>query len=263
MYKKLIMSAVALGLSTGLSTSVALADGYESSGYAAGGYEAANAGAKGDYFFGQIDYSINIKTDVTSESAPASIAQGSAYTGGLIDEFDSSWGVGIGYRYGNNVAAIVRYEEASASSDAALRFVDVNGSPQTRTITDSGDTDITNIMLEAAYFMPYSEKVEFFVLGGLGRAEIETQDLSVNIVGLGSYRVGCGEQETNTSYRLGAGATYAMTRAAGFYAGVTYTNYGDLAAKETDDNQNCSTRSGSQDVDLESQDVRIGYYINF
>ena len=258
MYKKLIMSAVALGLSTGLSTSVALADGYESSGYAAGGYDAANAGAKGDYFFGQIDYSINIKTDVTSESAPASVGN-SAYTGGLIDEFDSSWGVGIGYRYGNNVAAIVRYEEASASSDAALRFVDVNGSPQTRTITDSGDTDITNIMLEAAYFMPYSEKVEFFVLGGLGRAEIETQDLSVNTFGL----IGCGEQETNTSYRLGAGATYAMTRAAGFYAGVTYTNYGDLASKETDDNQNCSTRSGSQDVDLESQDVRIGYYINF
>ncbi|MDA8654259.1 outer membrane beta-barrel protein [Alphaproteobacteria bacterium] len=254
MYKKLIMSVAALGLSTG----VALADGYESSGYEAGGYEAANAGAKGDYFFGQIDYSINIKTDVTSESAPASVGS-AAYTGGMIDEFDSSWGVGIGYRYANNVAAIVRYEEASTSSDPALRFVDVNGSSQTRTVTDSGDTDITNIMLEAAYFMPYSEKVEFFVLGGLGRAEIETQDLSVTTFGL----VGCGDQETSTSYRLGAGATYEMTRAAGFYAGVTYTNYGDLAAKNVDSNQNCSVRSGSQDVDIESQDLRIGYYINF
>ena len=257
MLKRVLLSAAALGFSTSIAV--------------AGGHTTSNTGMNGDYFFGQIDYSFNLNTEFKPEDGAPTYDAGSdehdrAYTGGYVDDFDSSWGVGLGYRYANNTAAILRYEEASFESTGTLGIVDVNGVVGSLPLTEYGDTDITNMMLEAAYYVPINEKIEFFVMGGVGRAEIETTDAYITDSDSGLVvRAVCGDQETNTSYRIGAGGTFAVSHTTGFYGGLTYTNYGDLAGRDTDENtgDTCAGRSTSQDTDIESQDLRIGYYIRF
>ena len=217
----------------GLSTNLAFADDH------------ANSGST---WFALVDFSTNLSTDAT----PVDPDTSDTYTGGITEDLDTSFGIGVGYRYENNIGAILRYEEADLEVGSQ---VIIGGTSQA--VTGSSDTEISNIMLEAAYFIPYSENLEFFVLGGIGKAEIET-----NRIDLDGTQAGCGFENKETSMRVGIGATYYMSQTNGFYAGVTRTDYGDVNIRDYD--TSCAaSESAAYDKDLESDDFRIGYFMSF
>ena len=217
----------------GLSTNMAFADDH------------ANSGST---WFALIDFSTNLSTDVS----PVDSTTTDVYSGGISDDLDASWGIGVGYRYENNIGAILRYEEADLEvGDQVI----IGGTPQA--VTGSSDTEISNIMLEAAYFIPYSESLEFFVLGGVGEAEIKT-----HVIDLEGTQAGCGVDNNETSLRVGIGATYYMSQTNGFYAGITRTDYGDVRIRDYDTSCAASD-SAAYDKDLETDDFRIGYFMSF
>lgn len=223
-----------LGLcALGLSTSLAFADDH------------ANSGST---WFALVDFSTNLSTD----AMPVDSDTTNTYSGGLTEDLDTSFGIGVGYRYNNNIGAILRYEEADLEVGSQ---VITGGTSQA--VTSSSDTEISNIMLEAAYFIPYSENLEFFVLGGIGKAEIET-----NRIDLAGAQASCGAENKETTMRVGIGATYYMSQTNGFYAGVTRTDYGDVRIRDFDSGCDAS-ESTAYDKDLESDDFRIGYFMSF
>ena len=227
--KNSIMALCALGLSTNL----AFADDHVNS---------------ASTWFALVDFSTNLSTDASPEDNSSD-----PYGGGLTDDLDMSWGLGLGYRYDNNIAAVLRYEEADVEV-ASQVTIDGTAIPTTR----SSDTEITNIMLEAAYFIPYSESLEFFVLGGIGEAEIETNEID-----LAGDQATCGVKNDETSLRVGIGATYYMSQTNGFYAGITRTDYGDVRIRDFDSGACSSSESTALDKDLETDDFRIGYFMSF
>ena len=234
MWKGPLVALCALGLSTNL----AVADDH------------ANSGST---WFALADFSTNLSTDVTgtdnSEVAPI-------YKSGISDDLDMSWGIGVGYRYDNNIAAVLRYEEADLEVGSSINYVSTAAS----TVDQASDTEITNVMLEAAYFIPYSERLEFFLLGGIGEAEIETFDIKEMQSGT-LVTLACGDENTETSLRVGIGATYYMSQQNGFYAGITRTDYGDVRIREY--SSACASTSPAKDKDLETDDFRIGYFMSF
>lgn len=232
MWKNSFAALCALGLSTNL----AIADDHTSS---------------GSTWFALADFSTNLSTDVSPEDTSG---VGNIYSGGITDDLDSSWALGLGYRYDNNIAAILRYEEADVEVASQITFS--NASPVA--VTSSSDTEITNVMLEAAYFIPYSESLEFFLLGGIGEAEIETSDIA-SVAEI----LSCSDKNTETSLRVGIGATYYMSQTNGFYAGITRTDYGDVTIKDYNSGVCGSTSSKALDADLETDDFRIGYFMSF
>ncbi len=237
MWKNSFVALCALGLSTNL----AIADDHTSS---------------GSTWFALADFSTNLSTDVSPEDTSGI---GNIYSGGITDDLDSSWALGLGYRYDNNIAAVLRYEEADVEVASQITFS--NGSPIA--VTSSSDTEITNVMLEAAYFIPYSESLEFFLLGGIGEAEIETSDIMMTVSGV-VENLSCSDKNTETSLRVGIGATYYMSQTNGFYAGITRTDYGDVTIKDYNDPGVCSSASSKAlDADLETDDFRIGYFMSF
>ena len=227
-------SLVAL-FSLGLSTNLAFADDHVDT---------------GGTWFGAVDFSTNLSTDVSPEdnSGVAPI-----YTSGLTNDIDTSWGVGLGYRYNPNIAIALRYEQADLEAGTTINYVSAASTP----VTSSSDADVTNIMLEGLYIFPYSDQLEFFVLGGIGEAEIETH-ASFS----GTNQLTCGYTNTDTSTRVGIGGTYFMSQTSGFYAGLTRTEYGDVIIRDESSGA-CSGVSAAKDNDLESDDFRVGYFISF
>ena len=221
--------------SLGLATNLALADDHSDT---------------SGTWFGAVDFSTNLSTDVSPEdnSGVAPI-----YTSGITDDIDTSWGIGLGYRYNSNIAVALRYEQADLEAGSVINYV----SAASTQVTSSSDSDVTNIMLEGLYIIPYSDQLEFFVLGGIGEAEIETH-ASFS----GNNQLICGYTNTETSTRVGIGGTYFMSQDSGFYAGLTRTEYGDVLIRDESSGA-CSGVSAAKDNDLESDDFRVGYFISF
>mgnify|MGYP001118961623 CR=1 FL=1 len=69
-------------------------------------------------------------------------------------------------------------------------------------------------MLEGTYFIPYSDNIEFFALGGIGRAEITSNQLNTVFEGE-IEQATCKFENDSTSYRLGLGASYYMSQKSG------------------------------------------------
>ena len=105
----------------GLSTNIAIADDHATS---------------GSTWFALVDFSTNLSTGASPEDTASD-----PYGGGLTDDLDMSCGLGLGYRYDNNIAAVLRYEQADVE---VASQVTINGTPQA--VTRSSDTEITNIM---------------------------------------------------------------------------------------------------------------------
>lgn len=214
----------------------------------------------GDVWFGLIDYSLNLKTEADPSDVLSTDPDDSFYLDGLTDEFDSSYGMGIGYRFSNNFATSVRYELADIDSSSSINIRD-NGSGEVFKVdTSGGDGEIINIMLEGTYFIPYSDNIEFFALAGIGRAQIKTDQLNTIFEGE-IEQATCKYNKDNTSYRLGLGASYYMSQKSGFYGALTHTNYGDYKVRDFEGV--CGSQSTAMDKDLESQDLRIGYFLSF
>ena len=141
------------------------------------------------------------------------------------------------------------------------------------TITAAGiagdvTTDLTTFMLEGVYFVPYSERIEFWGMLGIGQTEIETSNVQASITDNGqtlNILALCSASNDNTSTRFGAGATYYMSQTQGFYAGVAMTNYGDAGFMNSDeDTGTCeNTRDSLTINDIEVTDLRIGYFRSF
>ena len=163
----------------------------------------------------------------------------------------TSWGVGLGYRYNANIAVALRYEQADLETGNTINYV--SASPTQ--ITSSSDADVTNVMLEGLYIVPYSEQLEFFILGGIGEAEIETH-AAFDATG----QITCGAENTDTSIRVGIGATYFISQTSGFYAGLQRTEYGDVIVRE-----NPQERAGAYPLPktmiLKATIFRLGYFI--
>ena len=231
----MLKNSLVILFSLGLLTNLAFADDH------------SNAGGT---WFGLVDFSTNLSTDVSPEdnSGVAPI-----YTSGISNDIDTSWGVGLGYRYNTNIAVALRYEQADLEAGNTINYV--SASPTQ--ITSSSDADVTNIMLEGLYIVPYSDQLEFFLLGGIGEAEIETH-AAFDATG----QITCGAENTDTSIRVGIGATYFMSQTSGFYAGLTRTEYGDVNVREYSSGA-CGGISVAKDKDLESDDFRVGYFISF
>lgn len=209
-------------------------------------------------WFGAVDYSVNLDTQTSPTDASG---EGEPYAGGLVDELDTSWGVGIGYRYPNNMVAMIRYEEADIEPNSVAVVTNDPSSPFDVT---SGGGDITNVMLEGAYFMPISPKFQLFALAGIGYADIESNPTYFGFED-GPEQVTCSESKDSVSYRLGLGGAYYLTEKNGFYAGLTHTNYGDMKLKDIDEDTGlcATTESTAYDKDVQSQDLRLGFFFRF
>ena len=204
----------------------------------------------GGTWFGAVDFSTNLSTDVSPEDN-SGIAP--IYTSGILEDIDTSWGIGLGYRYNTNIAVALRYEQADLEAGSVINYV----SAASTQVTSSNDADVTNIMLEGFYIVPYSNQLEFFILGGIGEAEIET-----NAGFSGATQLTCGAENTDTSIRVGVGGTYFMSQTSGFYAGLTRTEYGDVNIRNHLGGA-CAGLSVAKDKDLESDDFRVGHFISF
>ena len=77
----MLKNSLVILFSMGISTNLALADDH------------ADAGGT---WFGAVDFSTNLSTDVSPED---NSGQAPIYTSGLTEDIDTSWGVGLGYRY--------------------------------------------------------------------------------------------------------------------------------------------------------------------
>ena len=231
----MLKNSLIILFSLGLSTNLAFADDH--------------ADTSGTWF-GAVDFSTNLSTDVSPEDN-SGIAP--IYTSGISEDIDTSWGVGLGYRYNTNIAVALRYEQADLEAGNVINYV----SAASTQVTSSSDADVTNIMIEGLYIVPYSDQLEFFILGGIGEAEIETHAAFD-----GATQLSCGAENTDTSIRLGIGGTYFMSQTSGFYAGLTRTEYGDVNIRDRIGGA-CAGISAAKDKDLESDDFRVGYFISF
>jgi hypothetical protein len=185
-------------------------------------------------------------------------------TGEAVDDTSGFIGIGIGHRYDNNIAAVLRYETGETES-GTLGSIIAEGSEITSVAVSSIDIDITTFMLEGVYFIPYSERIELWGLVGLGQSEVETNNVPMTLNGTAVLAV-CGDSEDNTSTRLGVGGTYYMNQTQGFYAGITMSQYGDASYKMTSstDDFGCTNETETLSIDdIETTDFRIGYFRSF
>jgi hypothetical protein len=186
-------------------------------------------------------------------------------TGEAVDDTSGFIGIGIGHRYDNNIAAVLRYETGETES-GTLGSIIAEGSGITSVAVSSIDIDITTFMLEGVYFIPYSERIELWGLVGLGQSEVETNNVPMTLNGTTTALGVCGDSEDNTSTRLGVGGTYYMNQTQGFYAGITMSQYGDASFKMTSntDDFGCTNETETLSIDdIETTDFRIGYFRSF
>jgi len=214
-----------------------------------------------------IDYGLNLSADADIKDTMTLGTDDEAnesellFSGEAVDDTSGFIGIGIGHRYDNNIAAVLRYETGETEAGTMGALI-AEGSPITSVDVASIDLDITTIMLEGVYFIPYSERIELWGLVGIGQSEVETNKVSATIDGTAVIAV-CGDSEDNTSTRLGVGATYYMNQTQGFYAGLTMSQYGDASFK-AEDNGGCSNQADTASLeDIEATDFRIGYFRSF
>lgn len=215
-----------------------------------------------------IDYGLNLSADADIKDTMTLGTGGDEanesellFSGEAVDDTSGFIGIGIGHRYDNNIAAVLRYETGETEAGTMGALI-AEGSSITSVDVASIDLDITTIMLEGVYFIPYSERIELWGLVGIGQSEVETNKVSANIDGTAVIAV-CGDSEDNTSTRLGVGATYYMNQTQGFYAGLTMSQYGDASFKAEDDGS-CSNQADTASIeDIEATDFRIGYFRSF
>ncbi len=221
-----------------------------------------------------IDYGFNLSADGDETESMSLGLGGSAanetellLTDGTVDD-GSAFGIGIGHRYGNNIAAVLRYESGELESGTpSIQIAPGSTITETSLIGDV-TTDLTTFMLEGVYFMPYSERVELWGMIGIGQTEVETSNARASITDNGatsSFLALCSASDDNTSTRFGAGATYFMSQDQGFYAGIAVTNYGDAGFNAVNENDgSClNTRDSLTINDIETTDLRIGYFRSF
>ena len=215
-----------------------------------------------------IDYGLNLSADADIKDTMTLGTGGDEanesellFSGEAVDDTSGFIGIGIGHRYDNNIAAVLRYETGETEAGTMGALI-AEGSSITSVDVASIDLDITTIMLEGVYFIPYSERIELWGLVGIGQSEVETNKVSATIDGTAVIAV-CGDSEDNTSTRLGVGATYYMNQTQGFYAGLTMSQYGDASFKAEDDGS-CSNQADTASIeDIEATDFRIGYFRSF
>ena len=215
-----------------------------------------------------IDYGLNLSADADIKDTMTLGTGGDEanesellFSGEAVDDTSGFIGIGIGHRYDNNIAAVLRYETGETEAGTMGALI-AEGSDITSVDVGSIDLDITTIMLEGVYFIPYSERIELWGLVGIGQSEVETNKVSATIDGTAVIAV-CGDSEDNTSTRLGVGATYYMNQTQGFYAGLTMSQYGDASFKAEDDGS-CSNQADTASIeDIEATDFRIGYFRSF
>jgi len=222
-----------------------------------------------------VDYGFNLSADADVKETKS---LGSAnddditpilLTGEAVDDTSGFIGIGIGHRYDNNIAAVLRYETGETESGTlgsniaeGAMFDQDNNIPLTSATVSSIDIDITTFMLEGVYFIPYSERIELWGLVGVGQSEVETNNVPMTLNGTAVLGV-CGDSEDNTSTRLGVGGTYYMNQTQGFYAGITMSQYGDASYKLEDDGV-CTNEAETLSIDdIETTDFRIGYFRSF
>lgn len=222
-----------------------------------------------------LDYGFNISADADIKETMTLGTGGDAanesdllFNGEAVDDTSGFVGIGIGHRYNNNIAAVLRYETGETEA-GTLNTLIADGAELTPgvaiTSVDVGalDIDITTIMLEGVYFIPYSERIELWGLVGVGQSEVETNNVSITVNGTETLLAVCGDSEDNTSIRLGVGATYYMNQTQGFYAGITMSQYGDASFKTAGDS-GCGNETDSASLeDIETNDFRIGYFRSF
>jgi hypothetical protein len=224
-----------------------------------------------------VDYGFNLSADAdVKETLPHGTGDDETtllLTGEAVDDTSGFIGIGIGHRYDNNIAAVLRYETGETESgtlgtniaEGAL-FDEDNNIPLTSATVSSIDIDITTFMLEGVYFIPYSERIELWGLVGLGQSEVETNNVPITMNGTETAVGVCGDSEDNTSTRLGVGGTYYMNQTQGFYAGITMSQYGDASYKMSadEDSGGCTNEAESLSIDdIETTDFRIGYFRSF
>ena len=215
-----------------------------------------------------IDYGLNLSADADIKNTMTLGTGGDEanesellFSGEAVDDTSGFIGIGIGHRYDNNIAAVLRYETGETEAGTMSALI-AEGSPITSVDVASTDLDIATIMLEGVYFIPYSERIELWGLVGIGQSEVETNKVSATIDGTAVIAV-CGDSEDNTSTRLGVGATYYMNQTQGFYSGLTMSQYGDASFKAEDDG-GCSNQADTASIeDIEATDFRIGYFRSF
>lgn len=216
-----------------------------------------------------VDYGFNLSADAdVKETKSLGLADDETtllLTGEAVDDTSGFIGIGIGHRYDNNIAAVLRYETGETES-GTLGSIIAEGAGITSVAVSSIDIDITTFMLEGVYFIPYSERIELWGLVGVGQSEVETNNVSMTLNGTETVLGVCGDSEDNTSTRLGVGGTYYMNQTQGFYAGITMSQYGDASYKMSadDDAGGCTNEAESLTIDdIETTDFRIGYFRSF
>ncbi|MDG1006694.1 MAG: hypothetical protein P8P44_00590 [Alphaproteobacteria bacterium] len=225
-----------------------------------------------------VDYGFNLSADADiKETKSLGLEDDDTtllLTGETVDDTSGFIGIGIGHRYDNNIAAVLRYETGETESGTmgttiaeGARMGDDNTDPLITSVAlSSVDIDITTFMLEGVYFIPYSERIELWGLVGVGQSEVETNNVSMTLNGTETILGVCGDSEDNTSTRLGVGGTYYMNQTQGFYAGITMSQYGDASYKMSsdDDAGGCTNEAESLSIDdIETTDFRIGYFRSF
>lgn len=216
-----------------------------------------------------VDYGFNLSADAdVKETKSLGLADDETtllLTGEAVDDTSGFIGIGIGHRYDNNIAAVLRYETGETES-GTLGSIIAEGAGITSVAVSSIDIDITTFMLEGVYFIPYSERIELWGLVGVGQSEVETNNVSMTLNGTETVLGVCGDSEDNTSTRLGVGGTYYMNQTQGFYAGITMSQYGDASYKMSADEDagGCTNEAESLSIDdIETTDFRIGYFRSF
>ena len=223
-----------------------------------------------------VDYGFNLSADAdVKETKSLGLADDETtllLTGEAVDDTSGFIGIGIGHRYDNNIAAVLRYETGETESGTlgttiaggAMMGDENDADPLTSATVSSIDIDITTFMLEGVYFIPYSERIELWGLVGVGQSEVETNNVPITLNGTETVLGACGDSEDNTSTRLGVGGTYYMNQTQGFYAGITMSQYGDASYKTTTNDDACSNEADTLSIDdIETTDFRIGYFRSF
>lgn len=225
-----------------------------------------------------VDYGFNLSADAdVKETKSLGLADDETtllLTGEAVDDTSGFIGIGIGHRYDNNIAAVLRYETGETESgtlgttiaEGAMMGDEDDADPLISATISSIDIDITTFMLEGVYFIPYSERIELWGLVGVGQSEVETNNVSMTLNGTETVLGVCGDSEDNTSTRLGVGGTYYMNQTQGFYAGITMSQYGDASYKMTSstDDFGCTNETETLSIDdIETTDFRIGYFRSF
>ena len=218
-----------------------------------------------------VDYGFNLSADADiSETMTLGMNEAANESelllgGEAVDDTSGFIGIGIGHRYENNIAAVLRYETGETEAGTLVPLI-ADGSAVTSVNIPSNDIDITTIMLEGVYFIPYSESIELWGLVGVGQSEVETSTVPGTVTtaaGTEAITAVCSNSEDNTSTRLGVGATYYMNQTQGFYAGLTMSQYGDASFNEEDGGSCTNNRDSLSLEDIETTDFRIGYFRSF